>query len=393
MSDAPVSMLLEPTEEEKLLRESVFAIASKYGAEYMRKCKADEVPPVELWDELARGGFLGVNLPVEYGGGGLGMTGLAAVNEELTMAETTLALIIVSPAIAGSILVKHGSAEQKQVWLPGLAAGTTKIAFAVTEADAGSNTHLISTNATRNADDKTWTINGQKTFISGVEHADTILVVARARLEDGQLGLPLLFLVPTDAEGLSRQPVPTTLPWAEWQWTLYFDNVEVSEDRLIGGDMGGLAALFDGLNPERIMGAAGGVAAAKLALDKAATYANTREVWGKPIGTHQAIAHPLAEIYIEWAQAKLMLQKACALYDAGAKGAGEAANMAKFAGGEVAVRAADRAIQTHGGNGMTEEFGLTHLWLGSRLIQIAPVSREMILNYVAQHSLGLPKSY
>jgi hypothetical protein len=157
--------------------------------------------------------------------------------------------------------------------------------------------------------------------------------------------------------------------------------------------LGGLAARFDGLNPERIMGAAGGVAAARLALDKASEYARTREVWGVPIGTHQAIAHPLAEIHIEWAQARLMLQKACALYDAGAKGAGEAANMAKYAAGEVAVRAADRAIQTHGGNGMTEEFGLTHLWLGARLIQIAPVSREMILNYVAQHSLGLPKSY
>ena len=393
MTDQVVTMALQPSEEEQMLRDAVRGIASDYGAEYMRECIAKEQPPVELWDELGKGGYLGINIPTEYGGGGMGMTGLAAVQEELAMAECSLALLVVSPAIAGSILVRHGSAEQRKEWLPGIASAQKKIAFAVTEPDAGSNTHMISTDATR-TESGTWRLNGQKYYISGVEHADSVLVVARNRMPDGSLGLPLLFLVPVDAPGLTRQELPTTVPWAEWQWTLFFDDVEVDDSRLVGGDTGGLGALFDGLNPERIMGAAGGVGGARVALDKAVAYAQTRKVWkDTPIGAHQAIAHPLAETWMEYEQARLMLQKACALYDAHHPDAGSAANMAKFAAGEVAVKAADRAIQTHGGNGMSVEYGLTDLWLGARLIQIAPVSREMILNHVAQHTLGLPKSY
>ena len=383
---------LVPSQEEQLLREAVSGIAKRYGPSYMKRCREQDVPPTELWDELGRAGFLGVNIPTEYGGGGMGMTGLAWVMEELSLNEVTLALLVVSPAIAGSILVKHGTPAQRQAWLPGIADATTKLAFAVTEADAGSNTHQISTHAERTGDG-TWRLNGQKTFISGVEHSDGILVVARARTDDGNLGLPLLFIVDSDAPGLSRQPIETTVPWAEWQWTLYFDDGEVPEDRLIGGDTGGLAAVFDGLNPERIMAAAGSVGGARLAIDKAVEYANVRSVFSGPIGQHQAIQHPLAECWIEYEQARLMTQKACALYDAGDPRAGEVCNMAKFAAADIAVKAADRAIQTHGGNGMTEEYGLTDLWLGARLSQIAPVSREMVLNFFAQHSLGLPKSY
>ncbi len=388
----PVQLSLEPTEEEQLLREGVRGVAKRYGRPYMEQCRKDGVPPEELWNELGKQGYLGVNLPTEHGGGGFGMTGLAAVAEELALESITLALLVVSPAIAGSILARHGNAEQQQRWLPGLAAATTKLAFAVTEADAGSNTHRISTNAERR-DADTWVLNGQKTFISGVEHSDGILVVARARMDNGELGLPLLFIVDSDADGLTRTPIPTTVPWAEEQWTLFFDDVEVSDTRLIGGDTGGLAAVFDGLNPERIMAAAGSVGGARLAIDRAVEYAKTRHVFDAPIGSHQAIQHPLAECWIEYEQARLLTRKACALYDAGHPQAGEACNMAKFAAADIAVRAANQAIQTHGGNGMTEEYGLTDLWLGARLAQIAPVSREMILNHVAQHTLGLPKSY
>lgn len=389
---SPVQLSLEPTQEEQLLREGVRGIAKRYGRAYMQACRRDGRPPEELWDELGAQGYLGVNIPAEHGGGGFGMTGLAAVGEELAMQEVTLALLVVSPAIAGSILARHGTVEQRQRWLPGLAAATTKLAFAVTEPDAGSNTHRISTNAERR-DPDTWVLNGQKHFISGVEHSDGILVVARARMDNGALGLPLLFIVDSDAAGLSRSPIPTTVPWAEQQWTLFFDDVEVADDRLVGGDTGGLAAVFDGLNPERIMAAAGGVGGARLAIDRAVEYAKTRSVFDAPIGSHQAIQHPLAECWIEYEQARLLTRKACALYDAGDPAAGEASNMAKFAAAEVAVRAANQAIQTHGGNGMTEEYGLTDMWLGARLAQIAPVSREMILNHIAQHTLGLPRSY
>ena len=177
------------------------------------------------------------------------------------------------------------------------------------------------------------------------------------------------------------------------QWQLFFEDVEVEEDRLIGGENGGLGAVFDGLNPERIMGATIACGAGRFALAKGADYARERNVWGAPIGTHQGISHPLAQAKIELELAKLMTQKAAALYDAGAKGAGEASNMAKYAAAEAAIKCVDQAIQTHGGNGFALEYGLSQMWWGVRLTRTAPVSREMILNYVAEHSLGLPKSY
>ena len=186
-------------------------------------------------------------------------------------------------------------------------------------------------------------------------------------------------------------PMPRMGP--DRQWTLFFDNVELEEERLIGGEGGGLGPVFDGLNPERIMGASVANGIARLALDQAAAYARERNVWGEPIGAHQGLSHPLAQAKIELELARLMTQKAAALCDAGAPGAGESSNMAKYASAEAAIHCVDQAIQTHGGNGFALEYGLTDLWWGVRLVRTAPVSREMILNYVAEHSLGLPKSY
>ncbi len=383
---------LVPSDEERLLREAVGGITSGYGAKYMLECTEAGEPPTELWDALAEKGYCGVNLPEEFGGGGLGMTGLAAVQEELALQGCTQLLLVVSPAIAGSILVARGSREQQEEWLPGLARGTTRIAFAVTEPDAGTNTHNISTRAKQNGDGN-WVLKGQKTYISGVEHATHILIVARQELDDGQLGLPLLFIVDVDAPGLNRESIPMALRLPDKQWTLYIEGIEVGDERLIGGTTGGLGALFDGLNPERIMAAAGSIGAGDRALRQASEYARERAVWGKPIGTHQGLSHPLAQCKVELELARVMTQKACALYDAGFKGAGEASNMAKYAAAEATVKCVDQAIQTHGGNGIALEYGLTDMWWGARLNKIAPVSREMILNYVAEHSLGLPKSY
>ena len=177
------------------------------------------------------------------------------------------------------------------------------------------------------------------------------------------------------------------------QWQLFFEDVEVEADRLVGGTTGGLGAIFDGLNPERIMGAATSNGIGRLALHKASEYARERSVWNAPIGSHQGVAHPLAEAKIELELARLMTGKAAALYDAGAKGAGEASNMAKYAAAEAAIKCVDQAIQTHGGNGLALEYGLTQMWWGARVGRTAPVSREMVLNYVAEHSLRLPKSY
>jgi alkylation response protein AidB-like acyl-CoA dehydrogenase len=319
------------------------------------------------------------------------------VGGEIAAAGKSLLLIVVSPAIVGNILARHGTDRQKERWLRGIAAGTTKIAFAITEPDAGSNSHNLSTSVERRRGGggagAKLVLRGQKTYISGVEHADAVLVVARSRMPDGSLGLPSLAIVDVDTPGFTRDQIPMPYLGPDKQWTLYFDDVELEDERLIGGEGGGLGPVFDGLNPERIMGAAIACGAGRRALAKAAAYANERAVWGAPIGTHQGVSHPLAEAKIELELARLMMQKACALYDAGVPGAGEASNMAKYAAAEAAIKCVDRAIQAHGGNGFALEYGLSDMWWGVRLTRTAPVSREMILNYVAEHSLGLPKSY
>jgi alkylation response protein AidB-like acyl-CoA dehydrogenase len=388
---------LVPSDEERMLRESVAGICASFGPSYSREKHRKGEPPTELWDALAEKGFLGVNLPEEWGGGGLGMSALAAVGEEVSAAGTSLLLIVVSPAIVGSILARHGTDEQKERWLRAIAAGTTRIAFAITEPDAGTNSHNLSTALERRRGGggagAGLYLKGQKTYISGIEHADAVLVVARSRLPEGGLGLPSLALVDVDAPGFTREAIPMPYVGPDKQWQLFFDDVEVEEERLIGGENGGLGPIFDGLNPERIMSAAIACGAGRRALAKAAGYANERNVWGVPIGAHQGVAHPLAEAKIDLELARLMTQKAAALYDTGAPGAGEASNMAKYAAAEAAIKCVDRAIQAHGGNGFALEYGLTDMWWGVRLTRTAPVSREMILNYVAEHSLGLPKSY
>ena len=386
------SLPLVPTHEETLLREAVAGIAAGFGPAYVRgKVEAQE-PPTELWDALAERGYLGVNVPEAYDGGGRGLTELAAVGEELARAGCPLLLLLVSPAIAGSVLARHGTPEQKERWLRGIGRGELRVAFAITEPDAGTNTHNLATRAERR--DGAYVLRGTKTFISGVEDSHALLVVARTGTnEESGRGLLSLFIVDTDAPGLERQPVPTALRGADRQWQLFFDGVEVDADRLVGPEHAGLAVVFDGLNPERIMTAALAIGGARRALAQAADYARERVVWDAPIGAHQGISHPLAEAKIELELATLMTRKACALYDAGAKGAGEASKMAKYAAVEAAIRCVDQAIQTHGGNGVALEYGLADMWWGIRTMRIAPVSREMILNYVAEHSLGLPRSY
>jgi alkylation response protein AidB-like acyl-CoA dehydrogenase len=386
-----VSLPLVEAEEERLLRETVRSICEGFGPEYTRRVTEAGESPRELWDALASRGYLGVNLPEQYGGGGLGMSALQAVGEEISASGCALLLIVVSPAIVGSILARHGTERQKEEWLTGIAAGTTRVAFAITEPDAGSNSHNISTAASKQ--NGSYVLRGNKYYISGVEDAQSILVIARKREEDGSLGLPLLLLVDSNAPGLERQHIPTALRAPDKQWQLYFDDVEVPAERLIGeSETVGLKAAFDGLNPERIMGAAVCNGVARRALAMAADYARERVVWSQPIGTHQGISHPLAEAKVELELARLMTQKAAALYDAGAP-AGEPSNMAKYAAAEAAIHCVDQAIQTHGGNGFALEYGLTDMYWGVRLVRTAPVSREMILNYVAEHSLGLPRSY
>ncbi|WP_424640333.1 acyl-CoA dehydrogenase family protein [Embleya sp. AB8] len=385
----------EENDEHRALRAAVGAITDDFGPAYFAEHSRDRRPTTELWRALGKHGYIGVNLPVEYGGGGAGLVELTMVCEEVAAHGCPLLLLLVSSAIAGEVLTRFGTAEQRETWLPRLAAGTGKIVFAITEPDAGSNTHRLATTATRDGDH--WLLRGTKQFISGVDEADAVLVVARTGTDpDSGRGRLSLFLVDPADPRLTATPLAIEGAAPERQFTLHFDDVPVPADRLIGTEGDGLRQVFHGLNPERVTGAALGVGIARYALARAAEYARTREVWGRPIGTHQGIAHPLAQAAIEVELAALMTYKAARLHDAGAaavKAAGEAANMAKYAAAEAAIHAVDAAIQTHGGNGMSRDFGLVPLWGMARTLRIAPVSREMILNHVARHTLGLPRSY
>ncbi len=378
------------TEEQQMLRKQVSEIGRKYGQKYYAdKCRAGE-PPKELWGEVARHGFIGVNTPEEYGGAGLGIYELQIVCEELAAVGCPLLLLLVSPAICTTVIARFGTDAQKEHWLPKLASGEMTMAFAITEPDAGSNSHRIATEGAPDGDD--WLISGTKYYISGADDADAILVVARTGgAEDGR-GRLSLFIVDGDAPGLDKALIPMQIPGPDRQFTLFFDKVRVDSDRLLGNEGQGLSQIFVGLNPERILGAALANGSARYAIEAAVRYAKERVVWDKPIATHQGIAHPMAQAKIEVELARLMTMKAAWLFDQG-RDAGEAANMAKYAAAEACLSAIDNAIQVHGGNGMSEEYGIALLWGMARTLRIAPVSREMILNFVGQHSLGLPKSY
>jgi len=379
--------------EQEMLRAAVRDVAEKFGHEYFATQARTDGRTQELWDAIADLGFLGVHLPEEYGGGGAGMSELAIVCEELAAVGCPLLLILVSPAICAELIKHFGTPEQRDRWLRPMVTGA-KMVFAITEPDAGSNSHNIATTATRDGD--VYRLNGSKTYISGVDEAGQMVVVTRTGTdpETGR-GKLSLFIVDTDAPGLERTLIPMEIRAPEKQYTLFFDDVVVPADRLLGDEHEGLRQVFVGLNPERIMSASICTGIGRYALDQAADYANERAVWGTPIGRHQGIAHPLATAKIEVELARLMTAKAAWMHDHSDDrvAAGEAANMAKYAAAEAGLHALDAAIQTHGGNGLASEYGLADLWGMVRLLRIAPVSREMVLNFVAQQSLGLPKSY
>lgn len=380
------------SDERRELRKAVAALAASYGPDYyLKKARAGEHTD-ELWSEAGKLGFIGVNLPEEYGGGGAGMYELGLVMEEFSAGGCPLLMMVVSPAINGTIISKFGTDEQKKRWVPGIAEGSITMAFAITEPDAGSNSHRITTTARRDGSD--WILSGQKIWISGLDQAQYVLVVARTEEKKTGNLRPALFIVPTDAPGFTFTKIPMEIVGPENQFQVFIDEVRLPSDALVGAEDAAIAQLFAGLNPERIMGAASAVGMGRLALNKACDYVKTRQVWKTPIGAHQGLAHPLAQNHIELELAKLMMQKAATLYDAGDDfGAAEAANMAKYAAGEASTRAVDQAVQSMGGNGLSQEYGVAAMLVGSRLSRIAPVSREMVLNFIAQTSLGLPRSY
>ncbi|GGN19931.1 acyl-CoA dehydrogenase family protein [Streptomyces fuscichromogenes] len=388
-----MTALITDSDEHRLIRESTAKIAARYGHAYYSERARTGTGLGELWSELGEAGLLGVHLPEEYGGGGAGLAELVVILEELAAHGMPILSSVISPAICGSIIAAHASPEMKQTWLPDLASGRRKMAFAITEPDAGSNSHAITTTA--RSDGEGFRISGGKYFISALNEADAVLVVTR----DGDLApsasgrSPLsLFVVPVDAPGLQYQPIETELICPDKQFTLFFDDVRVGGDALIGERGRGLRQVFAGLNPERITASALSNGIGRYAVAKARAYACERKVWSAPIGAHQGVSHPLAEAHIGVELARLATARSAELFDTG-QDAAAAANIAKFTAAEASLKALDQAIQTHGGNGLSREYGLADLWFVARMLRTAPVSREMVLNFVAQHSLGLPNSY
>ena len=379
-------------DQQLALRESVAKLTDKYGRAYFQDVAKRGLKPVELWSELGAAGFLGVHLPEEYGGGGGGITELSIVIEETAAHGCPLMLSVSSSGIAGPIFAAHASTALKERWLSGIADGTGIVVFAITEPDAGTNTHKITTTATPTADGG-WRLNGAKYWTTGVDEAAGILVVARDSEPgpDGKSTLSL-FMIDADAPGLTRKKIESALQGPENSFMLFFDDVPVAADSIIGEQGKGFRQVFAGLNPERITASALSNGIGRYAISKAVRYANERSVWSTPIGAHQGVAHPLASAYVAVQQARLMTYRAAQLHDEGNEAA-EASNMAKIVAGEAAMQALDQAMQTHGGNGLSQEYGLADLWFTARMGRTAPVSREMVLNHIAQHSLGLPKSY
>ena len=387
--------MFEPIAEEPMIRDFVRQVAKKYGRDYWLAKAREGVLADELWRELAEGGFLGMIIPPEYGGGGLGLQQMAVLIEEMGHQGIPLLLLVVGNVMDAALIARYGSPEMKERYLPPLARGETRFCFALTEPSAGSNSFRISTSARLDGDE--YVLNGQKMFITGVDASDYLLVVARTtpfeKVEDKREGLSLL-VVDRSSPGITLQPLEMGVLHPETQFAVYFDDVRVPRADLVGEEGKGNKYLFDALNPERISAAAVAIGLGRLVLEKAVNYARERVVFDKPIGSHQGLQHPLAEAKTHLELAALMTRYAAHLSDGGDKVTAAAyANMAKFAAAEAATEACDLAIEVHGGSGFSNDVDLITLWPFIRMLRTVPVSREMILNYIGEHVLGLPRSY
>ncbi len=378
-------MIQEIEGERELIRQFVKQLTAKYDRRYWVECATKGVGVDAMWQELGRAGYLGVSVPEEYGGAGVSMVRLTILMEEMANQGVPTLFLVISAGMGAIPIAKYGTEEQKRRYLPPLADGSEKFCFAITEPDAGSNSFKIRTLARRDGDH--YVLNGQKVFISGADDADHILVVARTKPADQvsnkREGISL-FIVDTKAAGLEMHKMDTRILIPERQFQLFFDEVRIPVGNRLGDEGQGLKALFDALNPERITVAAMSVGVGRYALNKAVEYASTRKVFNVPIGAHQGLSHPMAIAKTHLELASLMTHHAAQVFDSGGD-AGMYANMAKYAGAEAGIEAVDLSIQVHGGSGFTGEVDIITLWPLVRLMRTAPVSREMILNYIGEH--------
>lgn len=377
------------------LREGVRAICADFPDEYWRTCEADHEFPWDFYRAFAEAGWVGVAIPSEYGGGGAGITEASILLEEVAASGACLngASALHLSIFGMNPVAKHGSDDMKARYLPRVADGSLHVSFGVTEPDAGTDTTNISTRATKVGGG--YLIRGRKVWNTKAHIAEKCMLLARttpladaAKRTDGMT----LFLADLQVPEVTITPIPKLGRNAVASCEVVFDDVFVSDDDVIGVVGGGFHQLLDGLNPERILLAAEALGIGRAAIARAVEYGNERVVFGRPIGQNQGIAFPLADAHMRLRAAELMVRRASELYDAGLA-CGEEANSAKYLAAEAAFDAADRAMQTHGGMGYANEYDVERYWREARLIRIAPISQEMILNYVSEHVLGLPRSY
>lgn len=388
---APAPAAVDPEVAEVV--EATASVAARFDEGYWREHCRDHRRPVELWEALAKSDLLGLGVAEEQGGAGGGLVHVAAVVETLAAAGLPL-FSLLTTHICRELLLRHGSDEQRRAHLAATAAGERVFAFAITEPDAGTNTFAIRTTARETADG-TLRLSGQKVFISGIDEADVVVVVARTRrrdeVDDRREGMALLMVDPR-APGVHLTPMDITMPAPERQFQVWFDDVEVQRTHVIGEPGRAFDYLFTVLNPERLLSAATQVGIGYLALDRGVARARERAPFGVPVGSYQAIQHPLAHARAALDAARLMTYHGCRLYDEGRPAAAES-NAAKLLAGEASQEALDAAVQVHGGGAFDESAGLVALWPLVRMGRVGPVSNEMILNFIGEHVLGLPKSY
>ncbi len=387
-------MNFDLTDEQRMILEYGNNISQTYDRKYwMDKSRANKTPS-ELYAQVAEDGFIGMMVDEQYGGAGLGMFEMALLMEGLANNGIPLLGLVVGPSMAMPLLNMHGSEEIKQRLLPDVCTGKTKFCFAITEPNAGSNTINITTIATPQPNGK-FLLNGQKYFITDADDADYVLLVTRTTPVDKVASKTdgfTLFMVDLKKPGIEMQPINMSVPVPENQFYLFFDDVELSEDDIVGEQDKGFEILFDCLNPERIIVSAIGVGLGRYALDKAVEYASDRVVFKGPIGAYQGLQHPLAASKAEIEMASLMMHKAACIFDSG-QPAAEFSSYAKYFSAEASCHAIDASLQCFGGNGFTEEYGIFDIYPFARLLRTAPLNREMVLNYIASHVMGLPRSY
>lgn len=388
-------MDFELTEDQEQLRKAVRDVAGRFGDDYWAECDHEGRFPWEFYETFAQGGWLGIAIPAEYGGGGLGVLEASLLLEEIAASGAAMnGCSTMHLTIFGlNTLVKHGSATLRQEILPQAADGSLHVCFGVTEPDAGTDTTRVSTFARRDGGD--YVINGRKVWITKAGQSQKMVLICRTTPRE-EVGKPTegmsLFLVDVDSDAVQLRPIPKLGRNAVASYEVFIDDLRVPESARIGEEGKGFTYLLDGLNPERILLAHEALGIGRAALAKATDYAKERVVFDRPIGKNQGVAFPLADALAHLDAAGLMARNAAWRYDQGLPCAREA-NMAKFLCAEAGFQAADRALQTHGGMGYAREYHVERYFRESRLLRLAPVSQEMVLNHLSQHVLGLPKSY